>query len=529
MSGTDPRVAVSDAGRLRILIIDDDETDRLAVRRFLLRSGLPAVVEEARSAGEALDAIGGSKYDCVLLDYYLPDMPGLSLFRSLRSRAPDMPVVIFTGRGDEDIAVELMKAGAADYLPKGSMTSERLAAAVRHAMELSHATVARKQAENELRSQEKLFRTFVNAVPQLAWMADASAERYWFNQRWLDYTGTTLEEMKGWGWRQVLHPEYVERVTELVRSSCASGEPWEDTYPIRGKDGEYRWFLSRALPIRGADGDIIGWLGTNTDVTDQRNAAADRERLFILEQEARSRAERATRAREELLAIVAHDLRNPLHIIMNAAATIAPLHTDEKSRRYVEFIQHSAQEIDRLVGDLLDVSSMESGSFAVRRTPVDLRALLEEASERFELVARQQNVRLDCEIDPAIASVHADRDRLFQVIGNLLGNALKFTPPGGRVSLRAHLRADDAEISVQDSGPGIPPQNLPHVFDRFWRGDRASRTGAGLGLAICKGIIEAHNGSIRVESTLGAGTTFYVTIAKIAKGDRLIFSSESAG
>lgn len=98
------------------------------------------------------------------------------------------------------------------------------------------------------------------------------------------------------------------------------------------------------------------------------------------------------------------------------------------------------------------------------------------SSERFELAARQQNIRLDCDIDPAIASVYADRDRLFQVIGNLLANAIKFTPQGGRVSLRARLRADDAEISVQDSGPGIPAQNLPHVFDRFWRGDRASRT-----------------------------------------------------
>src|SRR4029077_7734602 len=174
--------------RLRILIVDDDETDRLAVRRCLHNSGMSVAVDEAGSAAEALKLIGSSAYDCVLLDYYLPDMPGLSLFERLRGGFPDLPVVMFTGRGDEDIAVELMKAGAADYLPKASITPERLAAGLRHAIELTRANAARKQAEHELRAQESQFRTLANAIPQFAWMADDSGARHWFNQRWLDYT-----------------------------------------------------------------------------------------------------------------------------------------------------------------------------------------------------------------------------------------------------------------------------------------------------------------------------------------------------
>jgi PAS domain S-box-containing protein len=507
-------VPPSGADPLRLLIVDDDETDRRAVRRCLQRSGLSVAADEAGSAVEALTLVGNCAYDCALLDYYLPDMPGPSLFEQLRAVAPDMPIVMLTGRGDEDVAVELMKAGAADYLPKASMTPERLSAGVRHAVELARETLARTQAENALRAQESRFRTLANAIPQLAWMTDAGGARNWFNLRWFDYTGLSLEEVKGWGWRQVVHPDHIDRVVQLIRRSCETGEAWEDTYPLRGKDGTYRWFLSRCVPIRQNDGEKVGWLGTNTDVTSQKNTEAERERLLALAHEARSRAEQATKARDELLAIVAHDLRNPLHVILALAARLPPFIEGPKGRQYLEHVERSAGQMERLVRDLLDLSNIESGTFAVDLRPVELLQLLQEARERIDLSAGERNIEFNCEIDAKIGSVSADRDRLFQVIANLLGNAFKFTPEGGRVSLRAYEHEGDAEIVVQDTGSGIPPENLPRIFDRFWRGDRALRDSAGLGLAICKGIVEAHRGRIWVESSLGVGTAFYVRIPK---------------
>jgi PAS domain S-box-containing protein len=498
--------------QLRVLMIDDDETDRASVRRCLQQSGRSVTVDEAGSAAEALTLIQGARYDCILLDYFLPDMDGLALFKTLQTAVPDSPVLIFTGRGDEDMAVELMKAGASDYLPKNSMTPERLSAGLRYAMELARATRARREAEEKLRTQEAVFRTLANAIPQMAWMTDPSGNRYWFNQRWFEYTGTTIEDMQGWGWRRVHHPDHVERVTQLIHRSCATGEPWENTHPLRSKDGSYRWFLSRSLPMRGPDGEISGWLGTNTDVTDHKNAEAERERLLGLEHEALTKAEQATKARDELLAIVAHDLRNPIHIVMSAAARIPPLPADEKGRNYVEFIQRSAREMERLVRDLLDLSSMESGNFAVACRSVDLRQVLQEARDQFNLSTAGRSVAFECEVHPSVGMVSADSGRLLQLIGNLLNNALKFTPDGGRVSLCASQHDGFAEITVQDTGPGIAPEQLPHIFDRFWRGDRASRNSAGLGLAICKGIVDAHNGRIAVKSTQGVGTTFQVTI-----------------
>jgi signal transduction histidine kinase len=197
---------------------------------------------------------------------------------------------------------------------------------------------------------------------------------------------------------------------------------------------------------------------------------------------------------------------------MNAAARLVPPLPDEKLAQYVEYIQGASRQIDRLVRDLLDISSMESGNFAVQQDSVDLRALLQETRQLFDMQARAGRVALHCEIDAGVGHVSADRDRLSQVIANLLENAFKFASEGGSVSLRAHRREDDVEIVVQDSGQGIPAAELPRIFDRFWQGDRASRTGAGLGLAICKGVVEAHGGRIWAESTLGDGTTFHVTI-----------------
>lgn len=511
---------------LRILVVEDDELDRRAVRRCLQQCGIAVTVEYASSAQETLQGIASAGYDCVLLDYYIPGVAGLALFQKIREVAPNMPVVIFTGRGDEDIAVELMKAGAADYLPKASLTAERLASSLRHVIELSEVAEARRRAEEELRAQEARFRTLVNAIPQLAWMADRTLARYWFNDRWYDYTGTSFEEVRGWGWQKVHHSDYLQRVLESMQRSFDAGAPWEETYPLRGRDGTYRWFLSRALPIRGEDGSIASWLGTNTDITEQKNAEAERERALALEQQLRSQAERATRARDEVMAIVVHDLRNPMNTILTSATIIGDslekraekgvdisnpaLATDLKT--CVETIQSSIKTMDRLIYDLLDVSRMEAGSFSIQQTHVDIDLLLEETLKLCESQARAKRISISAEIPAGLPPVNGDRDRLEQVLSNLLGNAFKFTPEGGRVMVRARKVDDSVQITVEDSGPGIPASDLPRIFDSYWRGDRASRDGAGLGLAICKGIVEAHGGTIWVESVLGRGTTFHFTV-----------------
>ncbi len=498
---------------MRILIVDDDDSDRLAVRRCIRQCGLTAELDEAASAQEAQSRIAPERYDCVLLDYYLPGADTVSLLRRMRETAKDTPVVILTGRGDENIAVEFMKSGAADYVPKASLTPERLAASIRYALEMTRAAAGRRTAEREVREQEDRFRTLANAIPQLAWMADAQGDIRWYNQRWYDYTGTTLEQVQGWGWRVVQHPEHEARVVAGIKRSFETGEPWEDTFPLRAADGTYRWFLSRALPMRRDDGTITGWFGTNTDITAQKRVEDERELLLAREQQARTAAEQATRAREEVLAVLAHDLRDPMQTIF-VAASVLGIQVPEENRRHVAIIQRATQSMQRLVTDLLDVARIDSGTFSVRKARVDLAALLQDVLELYEPQALAHDVVLGSDIDSEVAPVEADPDRLRQVLSNLISNALKFTPAKGNIVVRVANREGGVEMSVKDSGPGIAEEDLTQIFERFWQLNRASRTGAGLGLAICKGIVEAHGGRVWAESKPGRGSTFYVYIPR---------------
>ena len=495
---------------MRILVVDDDKLDRLAVRRCLQQAGVSAEIEEAGSAAEAIERVRPGSHDCVLLDYLIPGSDTLALVRSLAGKAGDVPVVILTGRGDEHIAVEFMKAGAADYLPKAAL-SQRLAASVRYAQEVSRIAAARQRAELAVREREAEFRTLANAIPQMAWMADTQGRRYWYNQRWYEFTGLRPDESLGLGWHLAHHPDQRATVVTSQAAKFEEGKCWEETVRLRRRDGEYGWFLARAMPVRGEDGAILGWVGTDTDITEQKEAQLERERLLGLEQAAREEAVRAARARDEILAIVAHDLRNPIQNIATAAAVLSSAGEDQRAR-LLGTIHRSTEEMARLIADLLDVARIESGSFSINKTQVDLRALLAEACERFEPQALARAVCLACETSAGVAPVGADRDRLSQVLTNLVGNALKFTPAGGRVSLRAVSEEGAVRISVEDTGIGIPPQSLPRIFDRFWQATRSSRAGAGLGLAICKGIVEAHGGRIWASSTEGSGTSIHITL-----------------
>ncbi|HEX8362850.1 MAG TPA: ATP-binding protein [Longimicrobium sp.] len=241
----------------------------------------------------------------------------------------------------------------------------------------------------------------------------------------------------------------------------------------------------------------------------------ERERVHLLrsEQEARATAEAAVQARDEVLRVVSHDLGNYLSAASVNAAVLLRLLPDgenDQLRQRVAGIRDALVQTQRLRQDLLDVASIEAGRLAVEPEPHDPGVLLTEALELFAPVAAEHEIEL---VRPAeLPLVQADRTRVLQVLGNLIGNAVKFTRAGGRIELRAEPEDAFVRISVADSGSGIPPESLPHVFDRFWKVREGNRHGAGLGLAIARGIVEAHGGEMRVESTLGAGTTFSFTL-----------------
>jgi signal transduction histidine kinase len=214
------------------------------------------------------------------------------------------------------------------------------------------------------------------------------------------------------------------------------------------------------------------------------------------------------RQHDEVLAIVAHDLRNPLNRISVSASFLRESLGPDADPRPWALMQRGVKDMDRLIQDLLDVSRMEAGGLQLDRSQLPLAPLLADLREQFGELARSRGVELSCHADPSVPQVLADRRRLEQALSNLIDNALRLTPAGGAVTVEVRPAPGYVEFAVRDTGPGIPAEHLPHLFDRFWQGARARRGGAGLGLAIVKGIVEAHGGRLFAESRPGEGALF---------------------
>ena len=489
---------------MRLLVVDDDELDRLAVRRCIQQSGIGARADEAQSAAEALQRLDESSYDCVLVDYYLPGEDGLGLLRRIRETAPDTPVVMFTGRGDEDVAVELMKAGAADYLPKSSLSPERLASGVRHALEVTRAAAARRRAEEELRAEEARFRTLANVIPQLAWMADAAGERYWCNDRWFEYTGAPPDGVAEW--RTYHHPDHLERVDAGLRRSVESGQPWEEMHPLRCHDGTYRWFLSRALPIRGADDAVTGWLGTSTDITDRRRA-----------DELRAEAEKLVTVRT-LAGGVAHEINNRMMVALGFSQFLLDdPDVPEDRRRDVMQIQRAADRAAAVARQLLSYSRRAAQQ--ARAIPLDT-AIGELLPTVERLLGERQRLVTDLRCPDPIS---IDVNHLDQMVTNLVLNARDAMATGGTLTLTtvAVTAAAGKEtaaghpipparygvLSIADTGTGMTRETLARIFEPFFTTKPVGQ-GTGLGLSVVEGLLDQSGGYAAVESTPGGGTTF---------------------
>jgi len=249
---------------------------------------------------------------------------------------------------------------------------------------------------------------------------------------------------------------------------------------------------------------------------ERKRLETERARLLRSEREARATAEAAVQARDEVLRVVSHDLGNYLgSAVINTAVLLRTVPAGAGAlRERISGIRDAITQMQRLRQDLLDVAGIEAGRLTVEPEPHDPAALLAEALELFSPLAAEHGVRVSIDAPDPLPAVRADRSRVLQVLGNLIGNAVKFTPRGGIVVLRAAAGPESVRLSVSDTGRGIAAEHLPHLFDRFWKVREGNRHGAGLGLAIARGIVEAHGGEITVESTPGAGSTFSFTLPR---------------
>jgi PAS domain S-box-containing protein len=390
--------------------------------------------------------------------------------------------------------------------------------------------IGRDRAARALRESEERFRNLADNAPVMVWMTEPGAGCVYLSKSWYEFTGQTPETGLGFGWLDATHPDDREYVRETFLAANSKREAFRLEYRLRRKDGEYRWAIDAAAPRFDPGGEFLGHVGSVIDITERKQMEAERERMLAEEQSAREMAEQATRAKDDFLGVVSHELRSPLNAILGWSGLLRSQRGDDpRIAKAVETIERSGKSQLQLIEDLLDTTRIVTGKMKLEFTPVELAPVISSALDTVRPAADNKGITITMSLDSEAGQITGDPDRLRQVVWNLASNAIKFTPEGGHVWVE--LRRGDAgvQIVVRDTGPGIAPDLLPYVFDRFKQGDSATSRrfgGLGLGLALVKHLVELHGGGVAVESPgEGLGATFTVNLPMSAvKGD-----SESDG
>ncbi len=504
-----PRSIMPEPKTEKILVVDDDEAKRYSLVRILRAEGFD--VSEAAD-GETALVLAVNIPDLILLDVKLPDISGLEVCRRLKANPATgrIPVMHVSGTFvTPEHRVRGLDSGADAYLSDNASAGEVLATA--------RALLRARRAEQIAIESQQQYRTLVEVLPQLVWSSQPDGHCDYLSPSWVEFTGVPAQEHMGDGWLDALHPEDRSNVGQNWADALAGRSPYDVEYRLRRHDGEYRWFHALGVPLLDEDGHVTKWFGTCTDVHLQREAAAERAELLVREKAAREEAEQANRLKDEFLATLSHELRTPLMAILGWAELLqtGALPADE-AQEGIRTIHRNARAQSQLINDLLDVSRIISGKMRLDVQSIDVHGVIQAAVESIRTAADAKEIRLIQVLDPATGNISGDAGRLQQVIWNLLSNAIKFTPKQGRVAVQLARVDSHVEINVADSGQGIDPEFLPHVFERFRQQDASSRRsqgGLGLGLAIVRNLVELHGGTIVAHSAgLGKGARFTVRL-----------------
>jgi two-component system cell cycle sensor histidine kinase/response regulator CckA len=380
----------------------------------------------------------------------------------------------------------------------------------------------RKKVEAELRESEAQFRTMANSIPQLAWMAHADGYAFWYNQRWHDYTGMTLEQMQGWGWQSVHDPKRLPTVLEGWREAITTGQPFEMEFPLRAADGGFHMFLTRVQPVKDSQGAVVRWFGTSTDVDELKRT-----------QDALRTSEEQLRQSQKLEAIgqlaggIAHDFNNLLTVITGYSdLTLRDFHPDDPAYAKIQEVKNAANRAAALTRQLLAFSRKQ----ILQPVVLDLNAVVTEVAMMLQRLIGE-DIELALALDPSIGCIETDPSQLEQIIMNLTVNARDAMPQGGKLTIEtknvslddtyasehiAVTAGDYVMLAISDTGIGMNQQTQAHIFEPFFTTKKVGQ-GTGLGLSTVYGIVKQSGGSIWIYSEPGRGTTFKIYLPRIEK------------
>ena len=375
----------------------------------------------------------------------------------------------------------------------------------------------REKSDRSAQERELQLKTITDSMPQFVWSCNPDGEQDFYNEQWFHYTGMPRDtQPPNLKCTPYLHPDDIKSSADAWARSISLGVPYENEYRFRrAKDGIYRWFIGRALPIRDKNGTIIKWFGTSTDIDDQKRFLHDREFLLESERAARGEAERALRLKDEFLATLSHELRTPLNSILGWTQLMRRRGVRaEVIEEGLSIIERNARVQSQLIEDLLDMSRIISGKLKLTIEHINLSLVVDGSISTSKPAADAKGITFSAILDPSVKAILGDYSRLQQILWNLLSNAVKFTPKGGQVSVVTRQEGSFICLEVSDNGQGIEQEFLPFVFDKFRQADGTvtrKSGGLGLGLSIVKQLVELHGATIRVHSEgRGKGTTFLV-------------------
>jgi signal transduction histidine kinase len=508
-----------------LLLVDDEEANLELLQVLLEAEGYTRVVSTS-DARRAIPLWEEHAPDLVLLDLHMPHRDGFAVLRDIRERTPPgdfRPVLVLTADITPEAKERALSGGAKDFINKPIDATEALLR-VQNLLEtrvLYRREQEARRAAELLAEASRVLNASLDAATALAQLARVVVPRL------AECCAVDLWDLEtGAPMRAGAAHAAPAREPRLREGQPAAPVGDADGAWTAGPEQAGTWLggcpVEEALvvPLRAA-GRAVGRMVLGRErVSFSPDEVALAEELgrraaMAVENARLFRAARdATEARERTLAVVAHDLRNPLTAMRMDAEllrSILPPSVGEFERKTLVRIDQVAGRMDALIEDLLDVSRMERGTMPLELAPLDPAALLAEAAETLRPLAAAHGLRLDVE-PGAPPPVHADAARVLQIVSNLVGNAVKFTPEGGSVTLGCRGEGGEVLFAVADTGPGIAPDQLPHIFGAFWQARHADRRGLGLGLSIARGLVEAHGGRIWVESAEGSGTTFLFTL-----------------
>lgn len=519
---------------LRVLHLEDSRVDAELVSELIASHGIVADIDQVETRDQFVAALERGGYDIILADYALPAFDGMAALELARAKLPDTPLLFVTGALKDDSAVETLRRGATDFIVKQRLI--RLVPSIQRALRERDERNQRARAETTLKFLASASARLASSLDIQAIIGNLARLSVPTLADFCLVDMTTRDGDRD----QVaaVHVEasdvgLVERLRLRRQLPTGVAEIHDDMTEERlGQLAANREQLAilRALAPRSVmivpmvvGGRTIGTItfgfsssGRRHDGRDLATAQNLAERAAVSVENARLYREvvREVRSRTELIAVVSHDLRNPLQsIVLTASVLDQQLAPGDPKRARVESITRSAELATRLLDDLLDLARFDAGSFVLERAVHDIGRAVADSIEFVAALAERKQIRLVNGVRPGVMTAYCDRTRTGQVLGNLLGNALKFTPQGGTISVAARElpTRDTIEISVSDTGAGIRAHDLPLLFERYWQGG-TGRGGVGLGLSIVKALVELQGGTVSVASVPGAGSTFSFTL-----------------